>query len=378
MLLAVTAVFWLAAVVRAWRWRRAPKSPALRAIAIALLSIAVALTLDLPAVQQVLAAGPLRSGTPDNIADLGKQLAIVTGAWACQSLLLHLTRGAEVTNTSERTRARLAITVAVLSTAIYLVPLISPDTARNPESGIAQPFITESRLLVLVYAGTVLFLVMKLCWTHTGSGSLGNGVRIMGTGCGVMVAYALTRIVYFAGAHYGHTLLPAVYRAGDFLQILGLGLIAIGTLIPRLGRAVAGHRARRAYAELEPLWTLVTERVPQVVFATTPDGDATAWQLDRRIIEIQDALVVLAPGLDRPPPVAGGPATSAPAAARLAAALEQTPYSTRVVVGGSPSSDTEESLIAPPEGIDPVRWLVQVSRSLTRTGAQDSRLKETR
>jgi len=375
MLLTVAVVFWLAAIVRAWRWRQAPGSPSLRAIAIALLSIAVALTLDLPAVQRFLTEGPLQSGTPDNVADLGKQLAIVTGAWACQSLLLHLTRGAAVTAESERSRARLALAVAVVSTVIYLVPLVDPSTARDPDAGIAQPFITESRLLVLVYAGTVLFFVMRLCWTHTGSGSLGSGVRVMGAGCGVMVAYAITRMTYFAVAHYGSTQLPTLYRAGDLLQVLGLTLIAIGTLIPRVGRTLVSHRARRAYDQLEPLWALVTQRVPQVIFATTPDRDVTAWQLDRRVIEIQDALVVLAGSLDLPPAT---DRQDGAAAARLAAALVDAPRSTRVVVGGTVTDDTGVSPIAPPKGTDPVSWLVQVSRALPQVATRDGSPKETR
>ena len=376
MLPTVTVVFWLAALVRAWRWHQArakgSNSPALRAIAIALLAIAVALTLDLPAVQRALAEGPLDTHTPDNLADLGKQLAIVSGAWACQSLLLHLTRGPEATRDSERARAVLAAAVAIVSTAIYAVPLIAPRLGREPGSGIAVPFITESRLLVLLYAGTVLLFVMMLCWSHRASGSLGSGVWVMGAGCGVMVAYALARITYFSAAHYGHTLLPGVYRLGDVLQVVGLGLIAVGTLIPRLGRALANRRRRRAYTELEPLWQLVTSRVPGVVFTATPAHDVAAWQLDRRVIEIQDGLVILESGLMPPPASSDQPddADSATdnsagrSASRLAAALTNSPGTARVVVGGDPASDPESRLITPPDGVDPVRWLVQVARAL--------------
>lgn len=253
MLLTVTVVFWLAALVRAWRWYRAPASPALRAIAIALLAIAIALTFDLPAIQRSLAQWPLDTHTPDNLAELGKQLAVVTRAWACQSLLLHLTRGVKTTKDSERARALLAIAVAVVSSTIYAVPLFAPRLGEEPGSGMAVPFITESWLLVLVYAGTVLFFVMRLCWTHSGGGTLGGGVRVMGAGCGVMVGYALTRITYFSAARYGHTLLPDLYHLGDQLKVVGLGLIAVGTLIPRIGRAVTNRHRRRAYLELEPL-----------------------------------------------------------------------------------------------------------------------------
>ena len=378
MLLAVTIVFWLAALTRAWRWHRAPGSPALRAIAIALLAIAVALTLDLPTVQQALATGPLETGTPDNVADLGKQLAIITGAWACQSLLLHLTRGAEATADSERARAVLALGVGVVSTGIYLVPLIA--TASPAGAGIATPFITESRLLVMLYAGTVLFFVMLLCWTHTGGGALGSGVRVMGAGCGVMVAYAITRVLYFGAANYGDTELPGVYRLGTMLQMAGLGLIAVGTLIPRVARAVTDRRRRRAYTALEPLWELVTSRVPGVVFATTPTTDVTAWQLDRRVIEIQDGLVVLQSSLEDPAfatdEVSG---EVAGAAARLAAALAASPHNARFVVGEAPTSDTRFQLITPPAGVSPVDWLVQVSHALPQhTGSARDSIEEHR
>lgn len=363
MLLAVTTVFWAAAAVRAWRWYTFPRAPELRAITTALLAIALALTLDLPSVQRLLARLLPHPAGPGAISDLGKQVAIVVGAWACQSLLLHLTHGAAATRASERRRTGLALTVGIVTTGIYLVALIDPALSDEPGAGIAQPFVTESRLLVLLYAGTVLFFVMMLCWTHPGGGSLGGGVWLMGAGCAVMVAYALTRILYFSAARYAHAQLPEVYHLGDQLQAAGLGLVALGTLVPRVGQLVTSWRQRRAYAALEPLWSAVSSRVPGVVFAAAPEHGRSAWELDRRIIEIQDGLMVLAPGLQlddaEPDP-----------AQRLADALVATKSPARILVGGTARPDTR-SAIAPQAGTDLLRWLQEVSSALPRTHGAD-------
>ena len=113
---------------------------------------------------------------------------------------------------------------------------------------------------------------------------------------------------------------------------------------------------------------------PRQPSPTLPEGFGG---LDRRVIEIQDALVVLAGSLHLPPAVdhQSGPGG---AAARLASALAAAPSSTRVIVGGNPDSDTGVSPIAPPEGTDPVSWLVQVSQALPGVATRDGGPKETR
>lgn len=357
MLVAVTAVFWAAAIVRAWRWSRSPDNPAVRATAIALLAIALALTLDIPSVRNALAASGSHSQFGINPGDLAKQIAIVVGAWACQSLLLHLTRGPEATRASEARRALLAGTVAAVSTAVYLTRGFASGGPDAGDAGIAQPWATEARLLVLAYAGTVLFFVARLCWRHSAGGSLGRGVAVMGLGCAVMVVFALTRFIAFALAQYADVLLPGLFTAGDYLQVLGLAVIAAGTLVPWLGGIARRRRYRRVHDELEPLWQVVSARVPDVVFAAGTGQDATSWALGRRVVEIQDGLLILAPHLKL-----DGVGSSAE---QLAGALMASTEPARVVAHGpAQTTNAGTAAVAVTEKASSLQWLTEVSRAV--------------
>jgi len=357
MLIAVTALFWVAALTRTWRWCRSPRSPAVRAIAIALLSIATALTLDVPQVSLMLGERP----NDANAGDVAQKVAIVAGAWACQSLLLHLTRGPEASAGSERRRAATAISVATVSAALHATSVTLYGPSPDPTGGRAAPLITESGLLVQVYAAIVLFQVMLLCWRHAAKRTsyLGRGVQLIGLGCMTMVIYSTTRIGYFSAAQYAGVLLPALHRSGDILQSFGLGAIAVGTLIPRVGRLLDKRRRRDAHEVLEPLWQLVTDRVPAVIFAAAPTTDLAAWHLARRVIEIQDSLVLLAPHL-----VAVTDTTTDPAE-QLAEALLGLDEPVEVTVGPG-RAPVGHIPIAAPESMEDVDWLMSVSRALQR------------
>jgi len=350
----VAAMFWLAATVRAWRWRKSPGSPALRAIAIALLAIAIALTLDIPYVRDLFTGGQ-DDPTAFNPGNVGKQIAIVVGAWACQSLLLHLTEGPEATATSEHRRAQVALVVGVVSTAVYVIRGLASTQEVDPHTGLVLPWAAEARLIVFVYAGVVLFQVARLCWQHRGRGSLGRGVTVMGAGAGVLSVSAAIRCVELTAGAYADVNVRGLSRAGDVLQMIGLLLIAVGTLLPWLGSTARTRRMQKTFDDLESLWDLVTRKVPSVVFAASEREHQTVdWQLSRRVVEIQDGLVILAPQL----PTSSGEKS----AAQFARALgELAQKAGRVVVDPGRAID-----VSPPPGVSEMEWLRSISFELAR------------
>lgn len=357
MLVAVAAVFWLAAAIRAWRWRQYPDSPALRAVAIALLAIAIAATLDIPYVRDLFTGGQ-DDPSAFNPGNMGKQIAIVVGAWACQSLLLHLTEGPAVTAGSERRRALLALTVGTAAAVVYVVRGLTSTREPDPRTGLEQPWAVEARLIVFVYAGIVLALVARLCWQHRGRGSLARGVTVMGAGAGVMSVFAALRCVELAGGAYAGTNVRGLSGSADVLQMVGLSLIAVGSLLPWLGARARGRRMQKAHDDLAPLWEFVTARVPSVVFAAEePEHRTIDWQLSRRVVEIQDGLVILAPQLR----INAGDKE----AASFARALVDLPVDHgRLMVDPNRTID-----ISPPPGVSETAWLRAISLELARTSS---------
>ena len=354
MLTVVAGVFWTAAGVRAWRWRRNPGSPALRAIAIALLAIAIAMTLDIPYVRDLFTGGQ-DDPSAFNPGSIGKQIAIVVGAWACQSLLLHLTNGPAATAASERRRALMALTVGTAATAVYFARGLTSTREPDPRTGLEQPWAVEARLIVFVYAGVVLFFVARLCWQHRGGGSLARGVTVMGAGAGVMSLFAVARCVELAGGAYAEVNVRGLSHTADILQMIGLSLIAVGTLLPWVGTTARARRMQKAHDELRPLWEFVTARVPTVVFAAgEPEHRTIDWQLGRRVVEIQDGLVILAPQLRN--------RDGEKSAAQFARALvDLSPDQGRLVVNPTGGVD-----LSPPTGISETSWLREISRELGR------------
>ena len=81
------------------------------------------------------------------------------------------------------------------------------------------------------------------------------------------------------------------------LDIVGIVAFLLGISFPMLHsrwtELAARRRHRRAAAALEPLWSLVTSAIPEVVLPEA--GKSPTRRLHRQVIEIRDSLTQLSP-----------------------------------------------------------------------------------
>jgi hypothetical protein len=287
----VALLLWIAAAMRIWRAWQKRHAAGLRAIAIALVAIAVAATVNIPDVAKWV---DNTSGWP-NVADLIKQIAIVGAACGNQVMLLHLqTPPGENTPDAGRIRVRwtAAAAVAGLSLLLFLIG------GRHHEAGAlfarvyaGTPWLSESRLVVTIYAAVILSLVVRLCLKQWDRSALGRGVLLLASGASVMVIYCVARAIFLVGHRLGYAVPNAVFDFGTRCVQVGLPLVAIGTLLPAFETWL---RARRDLAGLGPLWDHLAPTMPMVGGGEPPRHAELSLFADHRVVKVQDGLYLLA------------------------------------------------------------------------------------
>ena len=347
----VAVMLWAAAAMRTWRSVQKRHASGLRAIAVALIAIAVAATVNIPEVARWVDDVV---GWP-NIADLIKQIGIVVAACGNQVMLLHLqTAPGEMPPDAGRIRARWngAAAVSVLSVALFLIG------GRHHEAGAqfarvyaGTPWLSESRLVVTLYAAVILSLVVRLCIKQLDRSALGRGVLILAAGAGVMVIYCIARTIFLVGRRLGAAVPMSVFDLGTHLAQLGLPLVAIGTLLPAFETWL---RARRDLKSLTPLWTHLAPTLPMVGGGEPPAHAELSLIADHRVVKVQDGLYLLAQ-------LAGLPEGSG--------GLERNrdPRSDAAAVAGwlngGPTTSVTVSMLATPAQLSDRAWCVLIARS---------------
>ncbi len=282
------AVLWGAAIFRFVRVRQRPHSRSLRAMAFALLALALATTMTFPPAANAINWGSHWSGMSGALKEIG----IAATAAAVELMVSFVRSGPALTRRAVRVRCWVAAAVAIAS-LVLLVPAGSGvDFSQDRLSEItgAAPWIAESRLLVTAYGLIVLTRVVVLCVLNRTSTALGRGVGALGLGAGVMVAYCVVRGYFLVSARYFTAPASVIYHVGTMLASVGLALIAIGTVWSPVEHWI---RFRRAWPLLRPLWS-VFDGVGGVGGGIPPTlADAEA-KLDYRVVQIQDALYLLA------------------------------------------------------------------------------------
>lgn len=351
----VAVLLWLAAGMRIWRSWQKRHADALRAIAIALVAIAVAATVNIPEVARWVDD---TCGWP-NAADLIKQIGIVVAACANQVMLLHLqTAPGEEPPAAGRIRARWAAAGAVsaLSVMLFLIG------GRHREVGTefarvyaGTRWLSESRLVVTIYAAVILSLVVRLCFKQWDRSALGRGVLILAAGAAVMVIYCIARTIFLVGHRFGYAVPNSVFDFGTHCVQLGLPLVAIGTLLPAFETWL---RARGDLARLAPLWNHLAPTLPMVAAGDTPRNAELSLVADHRVVQVQDGLYLLAQ-------LAGLPAGSTPLARNRNPEVDARTIALWLR-GGAPGDVTVEMLATPAQLTDRA-WCVLVARSFAQT-----------
>jgi membrane-associated phospholipid phosphatase len=308
---APVTLLWAAAIGKLPALRRQPDNRALRAYWLALLALAVAVTVLLPPIQL---AVDHATGVPNLARLLGHSLALVN-ACAAQAFLLYSSY--QVPSARPRVRRRgwaLAVTLALMG-ALFILGKVQNETLDFiGRYGTATPILVYW-LIFLTYLGLALVDVVRLSWRWarlTDQAVLGLGLRVTAAGGVIGLCYVGYDLLFLAASHFGRARLLGNQPLTTQVLIAGaIALIVLGSTMPAWARRVGLPRLLRwashyrAHRRLYPLWRRLCQVVPEVALVPppSPQRDAlTMWNLDfglhRRVIEIHDARLALRPYLD--------------------------------------------------------------------------------
>ncbi|ROO88073.1 hypothetical protein EDD29_5729 [Actinocorallia herbida] len=155
-------------------------------------------------------------------------------------------------------------------------------------------------LLYLCYLAATLGDALRLAWSHASkarNAALRAGLRLGGAGSAIGLLYCLYK-AFFALSKFWH--LPTLGTEGIIGPVLAMTsatFIVAGLTVGSWGAALIERlRYRHAYRRLEPLWRTLTGELPHLVL--DPHRGDMRERLYRRVIEIHDARLTLAPYRD--------------------------------------------------------------------------------
>ncbi|MEP9417229.1 MAB_1171c family putative transporter [Gordonia sp. VNQ95] len=191
-----------------------------------------------------------------------------------------------------------------LQVSLYLVPS-DMRTASMSEWTLTNWGYAAFYLIATGYLAYGFLACLRSVWQYLAlaEGYLRHSLSMLIGGLGLLAAAAITEIVYVLGNASGLVHLQGLLTASRVIAVLGVVGFLLGISYPMVQarwRELASRRRRRnASRRLLPLWTLVTDAVPEVVLPGADALSPTAL-LNRRVVEIRDALTQLSPFL---PPV---------------------------------------------------------------------------
>ena len=192
------------------------------------------------------------------------------------------------------------LVVALIGLQVALV--FTPDSLRTSSVdewsfknwGFALFYIIASAYLAYGF-GACVRNVFK--FYRVSQGYLRFSLALLLTGFGLLAFASVLQVLAVVGSASG--LVGAVNSliAVRTLDIVGIVAFLLGISFPMLHsrwtELAARRRHRRAAAALEPLWSLVTSAIPEVVLPEA--GKSPTRRLHRQVIEIRDSLTQLSP-----------------------------------------------------------------------------------
>ncbi|WP_416985067.1 MAB_1171c family putative transporter [Streptomyces sp. T028] len=288
----VLALLWVVAV---WRAPSAVRSSKQRTLWVAFAALTLSMTLRHPAIMHAIDDG---AGV-NNLSTLLKHYLGITAAAAVLEFVYVITRPHTRTGVRQR-MAAVGMTIAMLTVLFAFVPrrTEAEDFFENSAGSVPA---TAYLLVWLTYLATAMAMATRLFWgssRHAGAGWLHTGLRLLGVGTAVGVAYALSRAVYLvlrlteaAGPHSD----ASASTFTDAMKHTAIGLILVGSSVPAVGVAWRAAQHWRYLRTLRPLWQDLTEAVPEVVLGEDLRRRELRMRLHRRVVEIRDAILALQP-----------------------------------------------------------------------------------
>lgn len=211
--------------------------------------------------------------------------------------------------------ARRSVGVAAVVAALWMIFFLAPveaPTLRFTSRFGNEPLVVAYLALALGYLAWALVDIRRGCRRYSveASGFLAAGLRLIGMGCLVGLAYITVKGAALVGLVGGSPLPVEVESTvGRSLAVFAGTLVVVGSTLPATGPLVRSwvswFTAYRAHRQLYPLWADLVAVTPGIALdpAGSRLGDALRWRdLDvrvyRRVIEIRDGRLALRPYLD--------------------------------------------------------------------------------
>lgn len=310
----VAAAVSVAAVVRAGRVRSSDNKPASRAYVVLLAALGVTF-----AVMATPSQAWVNRFVPDLFKLVGNCSSLVA-AFGAQTLTLRTSFPSE--RAVVKVRLRLVGLLVVLSVLVVMFFWPHPVTLTGSFDAYlaADPTLAVYTLAYSLYIGAATGDIAVMSWRFSRHAAryLRAGLRVIALAGVVGTCYAATKIAIVvqhvatgsrqgAGDQSGVCHAPfgspacavAVGIPGVTVLVLVLGVLLAGgaTRLDRLHRRVDQYRA---YRRLEALWHHLDEALPEIVrMPGEPRRPAVPrdiqWHLARRLVQIRDGLLLLAP-----------------------------------------------------------------------------------
>ncbi|WP_424217270.1 MAB_1171c family putative transporter (plasmid) [Streptomyces sp. BI20] len=294
------AILFVAALARLWALFRNPHDALLRAVCALMVVGSLILVSAAPPT-----VGLLNEVTGvTNIAAPIVYTIFNAFSGACIVVLVHW-RGGEAERISRTTRRLLiafALVIALLW-ALFLVGDAPIERRRDFDTFYARtPFIREMIVLYLLTHTLSALTMIVVCWRWSRQvpGWLRFGLATVSAGTVLALCFDVLKYTAVVARWTGHDLDRLSSDLAVGVAALAASLLGVGFLIPPIGqRAAASWRTIRRHRELRPLWQVVRGEI------TTPGADPLPWWASAELRQLQrerdfhDAILRLAPYLDR-------------------------------------------------------------------------------
>ncbi|MFE0460153.1 MAB_1171c family putative transporter [Kitasatospora sp. NPDC058965] len=293
--LAILALLWL---VTLWRLPSALRDPRRRTLWTAFAGATGLVTLGLPICTRVVDGG---TGV-HNLVILVKHLIGLVSCHASLSFVAETARPELARRLRRPQWGLLAAAAAGLVVSFCL--LRQPSEVADFYQG--YPGSVPAAVYAAIVTGYLGSAMGLGCWLFTTNArraarrSLRAGLVVLALGTASGFLYTVLRVWQILDqlAERPMFLSEDVLYAFEWAAI---ALVLLGSLLPAGGVALRALRDWRTARRLAPLWTALTEAVPEVVL-TARLGRAPRVRLHRLVIEIRDAALVLAGYADAPLP----------------------------------------------------------------------------
>jgi hypothetical protein len=239
---------------------------------------------------------------------LGNALAM-TGAFCVHGMLAHLALPPDRVRAAIRRQAVVLAVALVAMTALLASARLPTSTPDFVADNAANPRVLAYVVLFSTYIAVAAAQYMRLIHYYIRLSDrpwLCRGLTIVQVGAAIAIAWALGKTTSAAVVYATGTRLTIENPLSAILSAACVTLVALGSTMPTWGPKVAqplrwAHQ-HHAYRALHPLWAALHLAFPNITQPTGepgPDESHTiAWRLARRVVEIRDGLLLLAPYRD--------------------------------------------------------------------------------